>query len=132
MRCCPCRVMQQQILDANGFEGRSAWAFGLGLERLAMVLFADPGHPPVLDERPALPEAVPRGRPARASSSPTAGTRPASRRAAASCCLAAATTCHTKCNEGFTSEFRGVSLWMSHLGACTWGCVPGAYLLHCE
>ena len=36
------RVMQQQILDANGFQDRKAWAFGLGLERLAMVLFAIP------------------------------------------------------------------------------------------
>ena len=34
--------MQQAILDATGFAGRSAWAFGLGLERLAMVLFAIP------------------------------------------------------------------------------------------
>ena len=34
-----CRVMQQQILDANGYPGAKAWAFGLGLERLAMVLF---------------------------------------------------------------------------------------------
>ncbi len=37
-----CRVMQQQILDANGFAGQKAWAFGLGLERLAMVLFSIP------------------------------------------------------------------------------------------
>ena len=37
-----CRVMQQQILDANGFQGCKAWAFGLGLERLAMVLFGIP------------------------------------------------------------------------------------------
>jgi len=37
-----CRVMQQQILDKNGFEGEKAWAFGLGLERLAMVLFSIP------------------------------------------------------------------------------------------
>ena len=31
--------MQQKILDANGWEGHKAWAFGLGLERLAMVKF---------------------------------------------------------------------------------------------
>ena len=37
-----CRVMEQQILDKNGFEGQKAWAFGLGLERLAMVLFSIP------------------------------------------------------------------------------------------
>ena len=36
------RVMQQQILDGNGFAGHKAWAFGLGLERLAMVLFGIP------------------------------------------------------------------------------------------
>lgn len=34
--------MEQQILDANGYEGQKAWAFGLGLERLAMVLFSIP------------------------------------------------------------------------------------------
>ena len=34
--------MEQQILDTNGFEGQKAWAFGLGLERLAMVLFSIP------------------------------------------------------------------------------------------
>lgn len=37
-----CRVMEQQILDKNGYEGQKAWAFGLGLERLAMVLFSIP------------------------------------------------------------------------------------------
>ena len=37
-----CRVMEQQILDANGYEEQKAWAFGLGLERLAMVLFSIP------------------------------------------------------------------------------------------
>ena len=38
-----CGVMQQQILDGNfGEPGRRAWAFGLGLERLAMVLFDVP------------------------------------------------------------------------------------------
>ncbi len=37
-----CSVVEQQILDKNGFEGRRAWAFGLGLERLAMVLFQIP------------------------------------------------------------------------------------------
>lgn len=37
-----CGVMQQQILDKNGRAGHKAWAFGLGLERLAMVLFDIP------------------------------------------------------------------------------------------
>lgn len=37
-----CGVMQQQILDGAGGVGKRAWAFGLGLERLAMVLFNIP------------------------------------------------------------------------------------------
>lgn len=37
-----CGVMQQQILDGAGGQGKRAWAFGLGLERLAMVLFNIP------------------------------------------------------------------------------------------
>lgn len=37
-----CGVMEQDILDANGRAGHKAWAFGLGLERLAMVLFDIP------------------------------------------------------------------------------------------
>ena len=40
--CMCCSVMEQQILDKNGHEGQKAWAFGLGLERLAMVLFSIP------------------------------------------------------------------------------------------
>ena len=34
--------MQQSILDDSGNPGKKAWAFGLGLERLAMVLFDIP------------------------------------------------------------------------------------------
>jgi tRNA synthetases class II core domain (F) len=37
-----CGVMQQQILDDAGHAGNKGWAFGLGLERLAMVLFDIP------------------------------------------------------------------------------------------
>ncbi len=37
-----CGVMEQQILDGNYGPGHKAWAFGLGLERLAMVLFDIP------------------------------------------------------------------------------------------
>lgn len=37
-----CGVIQQQILDENGQEDRIGWAFGLGLERLAMVLYSIP------------------------------------------------------------------------------------------
>ncbi len=37
-----CGVMQQRIIEAAGVEGKRGWAFGLGLERLAMVLFKIP------------------------------------------------------------------------------------------
>jgi phenylalanyl-tRNA synthetase alpha chain len=37
-----CGVMQPAILANAGLEGRAAWAFGLGLERLAMCLFDIP------------------------------------------------------------------------------------------
>jgi phenylalanyl-tRNA synthetase alpha chain len=35
-------IMQKQILDNCGITDRKAWAFGLGLERLAMILFKIP------------------------------------------------------------------------------------------
>ena len=34
-----CGVMEQRILATAGVEDRLGWAFGLGLERLAMVLY---------------------------------------------------------------------------------------------
>jgi phenylalanyl-tRNA synthetase alpha chain len=37
-----CGVMQQEILNKNGNAGKIGWAFGIGLERLAMVLFNIP------------------------------------------------------------------------------------------
>lgn len=37
-----CGITQQSILDGNGNAGNTAWAFGLGLERLAMVLYDIP------------------------------------------------------------------------------------------
>lgn len=37
-----CGVMEQDILKKNGRTDNVAWAFGLGLERLAMVLFDIP------------------------------------------------------------------------------------------
>ncbi|GMI70500.1 hypothetical protein like AT3G58140 [Hibiscus trionum] len=37
-----CGVMEQEILKCNGRSDSVAWAFGLGLERLAMVLFDIP------------------------------------------------------------------------------------------
>ena len=37
-----CGVTEQEILQKSGKTGNVAWAFGLGLERLAMVLFGIP------------------------------------------------------------------------------------------
>ena len=37
-----CGVTEQEILKRNGKPNDVAWAFGLGLERLAMVLFDIP------------------------------------------------------------------------------------------
>ncbi|TPX66021.1 phenylalanine---tRNA ligase [Spizellomyces sp. 'palustris'] len=37
-----CGVMQQEILDRSGNSDRIGWAFGLGLERIAMVMFDIP------------------------------------------------------------------------------------------
>lgn len=37
-----CGVTEQEILKRNGKMDNVAWAFGLGLERLAMVLFEIP------------------------------------------------------------------------------------------
>eukprot|EP00958_Prasinococcus_capsulatus_P019812 scaffold2502_cov362-Prasinococcus_capsulatus_cf.AAC.8 len=37
-----CGVMEQEILEGCSLGDRRAWAFGLGLERLAMVLFEIP------------------------------------------------------------------------------------------
>jgi len=37
-----CGVTEQEILKRNGRRDHVAWAFGLGLERLAMVLFDIP------------------------------------------------------------------------------------------
>jgi phenylalanyl-tRNA synthetase alpha chain len=37
-----CGITQTKILENTGHVGRRAWAFGLGLERLAMILFKIP------------------------------------------------------------------------------------------
>ncbi|KDQ10594.1 hypothetical protein BOTBODRAFT_178069 [Botryobasidium botryosum FD-172 SS1] len=37
-----CGVVKQATLDQSGIENRIGWAFGLGLERIAMVLFSIP------------------------------------------------------------------------------------------
>ncbi|KAI9327813.1 hypothetical protein DFJ73DRAFT_782753 [Zopfochytrium polystomum] len=42
LELCGCGVMRQEILDDTGNSDRIGWAFGLGLERIAMVLFNIP------------------------------------------------------------------------------------------
>ncbi|KAJ1867892.1 phenylalanyl-tRNA synthetase alpha subunit, mitochondrial [Coemansia sp. RSA 989] len=42
LEICGCGVMKQSILDAAGMKDRVGWAFGFGLERLAMLLFGIP------------------------------------------------------------------------------------------
>ena len=37
-----CGVIQSKILETTGHSGKKGWAFGLGLERLAMILFKIP------------------------------------------------------------------------------------------
>lgn len=37
-----CGVIQSKILETTGHKGKQGWAFGLGLERLAMILFNIP------------------------------------------------------------------------------------------
>ncbi|KAJ2745899.1 phenylalanyl-tRNA synthetase alpha subunit, mitochondrial [Coemansia sp. BCRC 34301] len=39
LEICGCGVMKQEILDQAGMPDRIGWAFGFGLERLAMLLF---------------------------------------------------------------------------------------------
>ncbi|KAJ1802550.1 phenylalanyl-tRNA synthetase alpha subunit, mitochondrial, partial [Coemansia sp. RSA 2598] len=42
LEICGCGVMKQKILDDAGMSDRLGWAFGFGLERLAMLLFGIP------------------------------------------------------------------------------------------
>ncbi|TDG97556.1 hypothetical protein EPR50_G00227730 [Perca flavescens] len=37
-----CGVMEQELLNSAGAGNKAGWAFGLGLERLAMVLYGIP------------------------------------------------------------------------------------------
>ena len=73
------RVMEQQILDTNGYEGQKAWAFGLGLERLAMVLFSIPDIRLFWTEDQRFLKQFKAGNLKARSSSPTASSLPASR-----------------------------------------------------
>lgn len=42
LELCGCGVMQQEILNLTGNDDKIGWAFGLGLERIAMVMFNIP------------------------------------------------------------------------------------------
>lgn len=42
LELCGCGVVTQQILQGAGQDNKIAWAFGLGLERIAMILFGIP------------------------------------------------------------------------------------------
>lgn len=42
LEMCGCGVVQQQVLDNAGLKDRIGWAFGIGLERTAMILFGIP------------------------------------------------------------------------------------------
>mmetsp|Transcript_3645 Transcript_3645/g.4374 ORF Transcript_3645/g.4374 Transcript_3645/m.4374 type:complete len:118 (+) Transcript_3645:1-354(+) len=53
-----CGVVHSNILDSCGLEGHKGWAFGLGLERLAMVLFDIPDIRLFLDPGPSLSGSV--------------------------------------------------------------------------
>ena len=43
LECCGCGVVQQQVLlNSNLGEDKISWAFGIGLDRIAMLLFGIP------------------------------------------------------------------------------------------
>jgi phenylalanyl-tRNA synthetase alpha chain len=42
LELCGCGIMQQQILTSSGNDNQIGWAFGFGLERIAMILFQIP------------------------------------------------------------------------------------------
>ncbi|KAI9502177.1 phenylalanyl-tRNA synthetase alpha subunit, mitochondrial [Coemansia spiralis] len=42
LEICGCGIMKQELLDNAGMPDRLGWAFGFGLERLAMLLFGIP------------------------------------------------------------------------------------------
>ena len=55
-----CGMVHPMVLENGGYDPRrfSGFAFGMGPERIAMLQARDPGHPPVLGQRPAVPGAV--------------------------------------------------------------------------
>lgn len=42
LECCGCGVVQQQVLTNSGIKNSIGWAFGVGLDRIAMLLFGIP------------------------------------------------------------------------------------------
>jgi phenylalanyl-tRNA synthetase alpha chain len=42
LECCGCGVVRQQVLTNSGIENTIGWAFGVGLDRIAMLLFGIP------------------------------------------------------------------------------------------
>lgn len=42
LEMCGCGVVQQRVLDNAGLDHKIGWAFGIGLERTAMILFGIP------------------------------------------------------------------------------------------
>ncbi|CCH45989.1 phenylalanyl-tRNA synthetase alpha chain [Wickerhamomyces ciferrii] len=42
LECCGCGVVQEQVLTNSGIENHIGWAFGIGLDRIAMLLFGIP------------------------------------------------------------------------------------------
>lgn len=42
LECCGCGVVRQQVLTNSGIENTIGWAFGIGLDRIAMLLFGIP------------------------------------------------------------------------------------------
>ena len=54
-------MVHPAVFEAVGYdpERYTGFAFGMGIERVALLKWRRRGHPPVLRERPALPGAVP-------------------------------------------------------------------------
>ncbi|CDK24840.1 unnamed protein product [Kuraishia capsulata CBS 1993] len=42
LECCGCGVVRKPVLDTSGLDDTIGWAFGVGLDRLAMLLFGIP------------------------------------------------------------------------------------------
>ena len=42
MEVAGCGIMEQELIHNAGVEGKAGWAFGIGMERLAMMLYKVP------------------------------------------------------------------------------------------